>query len=281
LQLRFPHAAALVAAALFSQANDAHAANACVQANQEAQDLRRTGKLRESRAQLLVCAAKNCNATIRSDCEKWLKEVDDETPTVTVRVVDARGHDVVGATVTIDDARIELDGKPVQVDPGPRTIKARAKSGDVAETKALTVLKEKARIIELKFTTDLNADGSRANGSSAPTGGGATETPPPPPSPPPPYVAITLAAAGGIALGAFAFFEVTGHSAYDDLKTGCGATDAGCTDAQIDPVKGKFVAAGVSLIIATIALGGAAIVYFTGKSSAKTTALSLSPVIRF
>lgn len=256
-----------------------------MQANQDAQDLRKNGQLREARAQLLVCAAKSCNAVIRSDCEKWLREVDEETPTIVVRVVDSRGQDVLGGKVTIDDARIELDGKPVTVDPGQRTIKARAKSGDVAETKVLVVLKEKARVVEVKFPVELSPDGTKP-GSQPPS----SDTNPPHPSNenekkredgPSLTVPITLAVVGGVALGAFGFFEITGHSGYDDLKSSCATTAKGCSDEQIDPVKSKFVAAAVSLGVGVVALGAAAVVYFTSKSSAPASAFRWSPVLRF
>jgi hypothetical protein len=286
LQLRLRHAAALVASAFVSFASVAEAApNACVQANQDAQDLRNKGQLREARAQLLVCANKSCNAVIRGDCEKWLKEVDEETPSIVVRVVDSRGQDVLGANVTVDGARIELDGKPVSVDPGQRTIKARAKSGDVAEAKVLVVQREKARVIEVKLANELSPDGTRLEATPRGDGSSAPSHPPAGESTPTtggwPTIPITLGAIGVVALGAFAFFEITGQSAYRDLENGCGRTKS-CRDTDIDPVKSKFVAAGVSLGVGVLALGAAAVVYFTSKSSASaSSALRFSPVIRF
>lgn len=292
MQLRFVPAAALLAAAFVSL--DAAAAPPCVAAADSAQDLRKAGKFREARAQLLVCSQKSCNSVVRSDCEKWLKEVDEQTPSVIVRTVDARGQDVLGARVTIDDALVELDGKPVQVDPGQRLIKARAKSGAVAESKVLIAQGEKSRVIEIKFTTGLNQDGTALGGtstepppssdtgaSSGPSGNngkapsdhddgrGAT-----------PVVPITLAVVGAIALGAFAFFEISGQSGYSDLEDHCKKQPGGCSDDQIDPVRGKFVAAGVSLGISVVALGAAAVLYFTRKPSS-SSASQLSPVLRF
>lgn len=279
MQLRFSHAAALGAAALLSLGSaGARAASPCVQANQEAQDLTNKGKFREARAQLLVCAARSCNAVIRNDCERWLKELDDKTPTIIVRLVDSRGQDVLGATVTIDDARIDLDGKPVAVDPGPRAIKARAKGGAQADAKVLTAQGEKGRVIEVRFTTELGQDGM-------PLAGSAPSEPPPPPPPPPsgdgaPVLPIVLAAVGGVALGGFVYFEITGHSAYGDLENTCAKTKEGCSDAEIDPVKSKFLGAGITLGIAVVALGASAILYFT-RARPSSAAFQLSPVIRF
>lgn len=280
---------ALLAAALsIALAGEAQAASPCVQANQEAQELREKGRLREARAELLVCAQKSCNAVVRADCERWLKEVDEQTPTIVVRLVDARGQDVLGARVTIDEARIELDGKPVQVDPGQRTIKARARSGDIAETKVLMAQGEKARVIEVRFTTELAPDGTRSSGappkSDAKSEGDRTGPEKPPVDPGRssgvPVLPLTLAVVGGVALGAFGFFEITGQSAYSDLENGCKQTTAGCSDAEIDPVRSKFVAAGVSLGVSVVAFGAAAILYLT-RAKPQDTALRFSPVLRF
>ena len=57
---------------------DAFAANACVTAADRGQDLRAAGKLDEARTQFLVCAKPACNRVVRADCERWLKEVDQE-----------------------------------------------------------------------------------------------------------------------------------------------------------------------------------------------------------
>ena len=59
-------------------APDALAANACVSAADKGQDLRSAGKLDEARALFLVCAKPACNRVVRADCERWMKEIDEE-----------------------------------------------------------------------------------------------------------------------------------------------------------------------------------------------------------
>jgi hypothetical protein len=73
--------AALVALAsvlVLAVSADAFAANACVAAADKGQDLRAAGKLDEARAQFLVCAKATCNRVVRADCERWVKEIDEE-----------------------------------------------------------------------------------------------------------------------------------------------------------------------------------------------------------
>jgi hypothetical protein len=60
--------------------------------------------------------------------------------------------------------------------------------------------------------------------------------------------------AGAAATGAFAagavVLTVTSNGLYDDLKTSCGGTTAGCTQAQIDVVKTRDRAATALWILA-------------------------------
>jgi len=261
----------LVVALLITATRPAEAANVCVTAAGNAQDLRAAHRLREARAALLVCSQRQCNSVVRGDCERWLKEVDAQTPSVVVRAVDARGRDVLGVHVTIDDAPGDLDGRPVTVDPGQRRVRAQAKSGAVAEQRVLVASGEKARVIELKFDVALEEDGTA---HVAP----ATAKPPPEETPPPAHASTNVApyvlgGIGAVSLLVFGYFEASGHSGYSDLENSCGRTQS-CTDAQLDPVKGKFVGAGVSLAIGLVAIGAAVITYVVGKPSKPAVSLT-------
>ena len=55
---------------------------ACLSASQQAQNLRDAHKLVEARAQLRVCARKECPAVVQRDCLTWLGEVERSLPTV-------------------------------------------------------------------------------------------------------------------------------------------------------------------------------------------------------
>ena len=71
-------AIALAAFFVAGASTDAFAATACVNAADKGQDLRSAGKLDEARAQFLVCAKPACNRVVRADCERWVKEIDEE-----------------------------------------------------------------------------------------------------------------------------------------------------------------------------------------------------------
>jgi hypothetical protein len=262
--------ALLATTMLVSPASEA--ANACVRAADKAQDLRSEGKLGAARKELLSCAQKSCNAVVRADCERWLREVDDQTPTVLVQARDTRGRDVVGARVTVDDVEIDwLGGTPTALDPGTHVVRATARSGATAEQTTVLTLGDKARVVRLRFATALDEDGSRV----ATTAPAAPAAPAPlvlakEPARPLPVAPLILGGVGAAALGAFGYFEIEGQSAYAGLENGCGRTHT-CTDAQTSEVRGQFVGAGVALGVAVVALGTAAVLYFTSRTAHPTT----------
>ena len=93
----------------------------CVAANDAAQDLRQSGKLRLAREKLAVCAATSCPGVVRDDCTQRLAEVDSAMPHVVFAAKDAAGDDLGDVKVTIDGAPLadKLDGSSLKVDPGP------------------------------------------------------------------------------------------------------------------------------------------------------------------
>src|ERR1700709_1044923 len=75
---------------------------ACVGAYEDAQRLRKDGKLTDARSKLLVCAQDACPAVLRKDCTVWIGEVEQATPTVLLAAKSPIGKDIVDVTVTVD-----------------------------------------------------------------------------------------------------------------------------------------------------------------------------------
>jgi len=92
----------------------------CVSANENAQDLRHAGRLREARAQFSLCAAANCPRAVQDDCAARLAELEKAMPHVVLRVLRADRHPVTSASVLLDGVPLTdaLDGTPIAVDPG-------------------------------------------------------------------------------------------------------------------------------------------------------------------
>jgi hypothetical protein len=95
-------------------------ADVCATASDDAQPLRKAGKLREAKQRLLVCVNGRCPSVVRSDCTVQLNEVEQVMPSVVFGAKDARGADVAAVLVTMDGAKLadHLDGTSLPVDPG-------------------------------------------------------------------------------------------------------------------------------------------------------------------
>ena len=99
------------------------------QANESAQALRQSGKLREARAQLLVCVAASCPAPVRTDCAERVNEIERAMPTLVFDVKDKDGIAIDAVAVASDGAPLvtRLDGSAVPIDPGEHVFRFSAK----------------------------------------------------------------------------------------------------------------------------------------------------------
>lgn len=240
------------------------AAGQCVAAADRAQDLRAAGQLRAARSELLVCAAPSCNAVVRADCVRWLKEVDADSSSIVVRIADPRA-----ATVSVDDAPASADA-PVVVDPGSHVVRARFANGETLEETVSVAPGEKGRTVELRVTPPPTPEPR----TPAPTAA-TTATPGADVAPSTTRfgaLPIVLASVGGVSLAAFAYFEVSGSSGYSDLAHGCAKTHS-CTSGEIDPVRAQFVAAQGALVVGVVTIAAAVVLHFVDKPSPATTAI--------
>src|SRR5207248_403412 len=96
---------ALVAVSFVALAGAASPARAesknrqCIAASENGQRLRKEGKLRAAREQLLICGQRDCPTVIRQDCGNWMSEVTASTPPVAPPPPRSGGGVPVGAIV--------------------------------------------------------------------------------------------------------------------------------------------------------------------------------------
>jgi hypothetical protein len=137
--------AACAAAAIVLVASAGRAAptkEQCIDANSQAQKLRRESKLAAARQQLLSCSDPACPTMVRGDCTARLDEVQKAQPTLVLDVKSRAGDDLTDVKVTVDGQPFaaKLDGTAVAMDPGEHTFAFEA-AGFEPITKTL-VLKE-------------------------------------------------------------------------------------------------------------------------------------------
>ncbi|MCL2779178.1 MAG: hypothetical protein FWD73_14360 [Polyangiaceae bacterium] len=98
----------------------------CVAAFSRGQDLRDQNQVSRARATFLICANTACPQLVQADCARFADELEKLVSSLTFSSRDDQGIDLPDTQVFIDDnqvaARLEA-GTPIDVDPGPHTIR--------------------------------------------------------------------------------------------------------------------------------------------------------------
>jgi hypothetical protein len=231
---------------------------ACIGASEDGQNQRDQGKLLAARASFARCVSDTCPAVVRTDCGKWLADVEERIPTLQVRVRDGKGQDVLDATLLVDGAaRADAtSGRFVPIDPGVHVLRCEHAGGEPVEQRIVVREREKDRLLDLV----LGPAGARAT----PPADHATAPDAPPGRPFP----VGAAIAGGVAvlaLGSFAFFGATAKSDLDHLRATC---EPACATSDADAAHTKWIVANASLGVAAIAAGLAVWLYLSNAGSA-------------
>lgn len=226
----------------------------CATSAEQAQQSRDEGKYRRARQQMLFCAREVCPGPIKSDCSKWLSELDRDAPTVVFGAREANGADLLDVKVSMDGTPIQerLDGKPVLVDSGEHKFTFETKTGAVKEERVLIRAAEKARPIIATFPSSSAEKATEATvpGSDKPTSEGSM------------VPALVVGGIGLVALGSFGYFGLTGKSEVDDLQK----CKPNCNQDDVDAARSKLIIADISLGIGVVALGVAAYMFLTRSS---------------
>lgn len=123
----------------------------CVLAFERGQEQRRLGELREARDQLLLCAQSSCPEMLRERCLPWLEEVRATIPTIIVAAKDSSGADLVEARVLVDGEVVaeRLDGRPIELDPGPRHLVIEREGAEPVKRDLVIVQGETGRRLDV------------------------------------------------------------------------------------------------------------------------------------
>lgn len=99
---------------------------ACIDAHSRGQDAREQNKLSLARKLFLSCAQSTCPALVQGDCARFADDLTRMQPTLSFVSRDGAGADLPDTTIYIDGVltvtRLD-DGKAIDVDPGPHTVK--------------------------------------------------------------------------------------------------------------------------------------------------------------
>jgi len=245
----------------------------CIDADTQAQDLRRAGKLLSARAALQICIDAACPGLVREDCTQRLNELKNALPSLSFSAKDGTGRSLSAVAVTIDGKPLvdHLDGSAIEVDPGEHTFGFQAVGLPPAALKLLVRVGEHARRQEIVLgpapaenaassqpaTTNAGApdSGSNADGNARGSSFGSTQRILA-------YAALGLGATG-IVVGSV--FGVKSKSKHDDAKA-CGATcpDEPSYQANQDAMKFGNIST-VSFIVGALGLAGGVVLWVTAK----------------
>jgi hypothetical protein len=226
----------------------------CLSAHTEAQRQRKDGKLRASHDQLLICGREACPRVVRAECGAWIVEVEALMPSIVIALRAPDGSDIRNARVTIDGALAltALDGRDLQLDPGPHTIKIEASGFETIEREVILAEREKAR----SLTFSASASSPPQVAPAAPV----VPEPAPRSSSTAPFVALGI---GVVGLGVFGTFGLMGRAEYFDVRDRCAPR---CTSDDVASVRTDWVVADVALAASVVALGVASYLFLTRGS---------------
>ncbi|MBS2020631.1 MAG: hypothetical protein JST00_47695 [Deltaproteobacteria bacterium] len=227
--------------AIASLATVAHADPVCINAYEQAQTLRKDGKLVSAKAQAAICAHSDCPALLAKDCGRWLTELEASTPTVVFDARTPNGGERTDVRVKVDGTQVapHIDGKAVPLDPG--TKKIVFETDDASPVETTIVIKEGEKNRKVTLTVGSAAPAPVATSRPVPAGvwlfGGLS------------VAALTTSAV-------FAISGLAQKGDLDDCKPRCAASD-------IDAMSQTFTFADVFLGVGLMGAAATAWLYFT------------------
>jgi hypothetical protein len=229
---------------------------ACVDAYGAAQEHRKSNDLLKARESLLTCAATTCPAVVQGDCTTWLAQVVEAIPSIVLEGT-LDGEHVFDVSVSMDGAPLvqELDGKPIEINPGLHTFTFERKGLDPIEKKMIIAEHYKSLLVSAAWRAPQQ---QRPLVTPAPSGApAASDSETVRPVPPLAYVLGGVAIAG---LGTFAVLGLTGTSTQHDLESSCSPR---CSSADVASLETRFIAADIAAGVGALSAVAAGVVFFT------------------
>lgn len=228
--------------------------NPCATAYEKAQEQRSEQRLREARHTLEACVAPTCSEFVRTECGRWLVEVESSLPSV-VLAAKKDGKEVEAVRVSYDGQPLVevLDGKAVSIDPGPHTLTFEAVGAEPISMKLVFREGEKNRLI----TAQLGGVETLATPSQPVAASTATE---PVTTKSSNWLPYGLGGLGVLGVVGFAVLGAVGNSELKDRERTCAPK---CNDSDVSSVRMKYVLADVSLGVGVVSIGVASYLFFT------------------
>jgi hypothetical protein len=191
---------------------------------------------------------------VRTDCTKWLADLDSVMPKIVFSAVDSAGADLVDVRVWLDGQQVaeRLDGGEMAIDPGAHTVRFERAGSAPIEQQVVVRVGDRHRSVSATFVS------AAAPATSQPVapgheeeqvarGGGRSLLLP-----------IVLLGAGAASIGVASFFWLSGLSDHSTMGSGCAVMHS-CSQSAVDAGQSKLlvgdVMGGVGLLSAAVGAG--------------------------
>jgi hypothetical protein len=253
----------------------------CIDANETAQGLRKSEKLRDAEQRLLVCVSPGCPGPVRDDCAQRLTELRAVIPTVVFIAKDDADQDLSDVSVTMDDRPLagKLDGTAIAIDPGPHHFVFEASGRQRAEKSLVIREGEKDRHERVILVVAATPATAVPPSESAPAPAPGAE--PAAPAAEAPVrdgkmqrvagLVVGGVGAAGVVVGSI--FGFVSKSTYDHAWNECGGHANGCNGQGVadgSSAHSQAAASTVAFIAGAALLGGGALLYFTAPKAGVT-----------
>jgi hypothetical protein len=239
---------------------------ACSSAYTKGQEDRLAGRLFDARQAFIACAELSCPEAIRADCSRWQSEVEQDLPTIRLKVADIHGAAVNEVKLSADGTSVPAAklARPIILESGPHTLRVEANGFSPVELER--ALRPTDRELEVSVVLH------RLDEPAAPKKLDAVVASDVRPFP---TAAVVVAGVGLAALGGSLYFGLRSHRQYEALKDSCAPA---CEPSRSDSLRTNALISDVALAGSVVLLGTAAWLYFRATpTQPSATALSVAP----
>lgn len=226
---------------------------ACVEAHRSGQIQRKDGRLLAARETLLSCATNTCPGLVQKDCLRWVDELGAQIPSVVFRVLAKGDNSRASVRAFLDGQSLgeQLPSRALELDPGRHRFRFELPSYPAVERDVMVNEGNKFQVIQVEFVAPETVGGELAIGPRV-------VAPQAEPRRPIPLGAFVLGGVSLAAAGGFVGFGLATRKLEGQYQDTCSPE---CSQAKIDRVEQRALAADVSAVISLAALAGATTFY--------------------
>ena len=228
----------------------------CISAAERAQPMQHEGKLRAARELLRTCSRPQCPSFIRSDCTRWLADLEASTPSIVVHATDPQGGDLTDVRVLVDGELVAptLDGRDIPLDPGPHVVRLERAGTAPVEQRVVADVGVQHRMVSITLP-------GLAGAAPTATATLTASAPPPPDAEPRPHRSVVLPLfLGGVGLVSAVVGGILWGRGLTECRSNISSSAASCTSDQLSGAHSTLVTgdvlvgAGATLAVAGLVL---------------------------